>query len=107
LRLVQLDIYVDGKRVVQQKNAEGLKIEGAALMHHGSLFPGTHQVRVELVYTGKPGLFSYMEAYKFKLRPMTLVNVSADKPVRVKAVAYDRGAQYEFESRPDLKYIIE
>jgi hypothetical protein len=98
LKRTSLDLYVDGKRVFSAQGDEPLEQRRDL-----SLFPGTHQVRVEATYVGKGGLFSYMEAYRFKLREMLVVDVEDGKAKRIVATTFDRGPMEPWEKRPAMK----
>jgi hypothetical protein len=104
LKLTQVRVFIDGKRVDDEHNDNGIDLTKARVLYSGGIFPGTHQVRVESVYIGKGnGLFSYMEGYRFRVPQMTVVQIPEGKKLRVDAVAYDKGALEQWENRPAMK----
>jgi hypothetical protein len=108
LKLTQVRVFVDGKRVADANDDKGIDAAKARNFYEGALFPGTHQVRVETLYIGKPnGVFGYMEGIKIKLRKMTLVEAKDGKTAHVDAVAYDKGALQEFATRADMKLTVQ
>jgi hypothetical protein len=107
LRLTQLRVFVDGKRVTDQHNEAGIAATAATTVWSGSLFPGAHQIRVETVYFGKSnGLFSYMEGYRFRVPAMEVVQLVDGKSTRVDAVAFDKGALQQWENRPGMRMTV-
>ena len=104
LKLTQVRVFVDGKRVAEEKNDNGIDLTKTKQLYAGDVFPGTHQVRVESVYFGKSnGLFSYMEGYRFRVPQMAVVVIPAGKHLKVDAIAYDKGALERWEKRPAMK----
>jgi hypothetical protein len=104
LKLTQVRVFVDGKRVADEHNVNGIDLTKSRVLYSGGVFPGAHQVRVESVYFGKGnGVFSYMEGYRFRVPQMTVVQVPDGKKLRVDAVAYDKGALEQWENRPAMK----
>ncbi len=107
LKLIQVRVFVDGKRVTDANDQTGIDARKARVFYEGTVFPGTHQVRVETLYVGKAnGLFSYMEGIHIKVRGMTLVHPAEGKPAHVDAVAYDKGALQQFENRAGLRITV-
>lgn len=106
LLLTQVRVFIDGKRVTDEHSATMIDATKGKTFYEGKLFPGTHQVRVETIYVGKPnGVFGYMEAYHPKLRAMVVVEVAEGKTARVDASAYDKGAMEQWENRWGVKIV--
>lgn len=102
LKLTALEVTIDGKRVVHDESEGGLDRKKRARIHEAKLFPGHHQVRVEASYVGQGGLFSYMEAYRFRLKDVVVVEVKEGAAAVVDATAIDRGVMEAWEKRPAL-----
>lgn len=102
LKLTALEVTIDGKRVVHDESEGGLDRKKRARIHEAKLFPGHHQVRVEASYVGQGGLFSYMEAYRFRLKDVVVVEVKEGAATVVDATAIDRGVMEAWEKRPAL-----
>jgi hypothetical protein len=103
LRLVALEIHVDGKRVFAEKSEAGLDRSRRARLYEGKLFPGHHQVRVEAQYVGNGGLFSYMDAYRVKLREVIVLEVRKGGSTLVNVTTFDRGALEAWEKRAGMR----
>lgn len=109
LKLVQMRVFVDGKRVIDDSPTDANRPpRGERTLLSTRVFPGHHQVRIEASYVGESsGIFNYMEAVKVRMREMTVLEVDPSKGARVIAHAFDRGALEPWEKRPGLKFTVE
>lgn len=105
LKLVEMRVFLNGKRVVDDKPTDANRpARGERKLFETRVFPGHHQVRVETVYTGEDsGIFNYMSSVRVRMREMIVVEVDASNGAQVTAHAFDRGALEPWEKRPSLK----
>jgi hypothetical protein len=105
LKIVEMRVFLNGKRVVDDKPSDGNRpARGERKLFETRVFPGHHQVRIETTYVGEDsGIFAYMNDVRVRMREMIVVEVDATKGARVLAHAFDRGALEPWEKRPGLK----
>ena len=75
------------------------------VLFEGPLAPGPHEVRVRLSYEGDgKGVFSYLEAYAFKVKGARVITVDSATTTRVVVTGFDKGdATAEWSDRPGLR----
>jgi hypothetical protein len=105
LKLIELRVFLNGKRVIDDKPTDANRpARGERKLFETRLFPGHHQVRIETTYMGEDsGIFDYMSAVRVRMREMIVVEVDATHGATVQAHAFDRGALEPWEKRPGLK----
>lgn len=105
LKLVEMRVFLNGKRVVDDKPTDANRpTRGERKLFETRVFPGHHQVRIETTYVGEDsGIFDYMSSVRVRMREMIVVEVDATKGAQVSAEAFDRGALEPWEQRPGLK----
>ena len=76
---------------------------------NGAISPENHQISVFLEYEGHGyGLFSYLKAYRFKLRSSYTLTAEEGKSTTVKIVAFEKGDfTTELAERPSVRYDVE
>lgn len=76
---------------------------------NGRIVPGNHQVSVKLQYRGSGfGVFSYLEAYKFKVQSSHTFNAEGGKVTTIKIVGFEKGnITTDLKDRPAVKYDVE
>lgn len=74
---------------------------------NGRIVPGNHQIAVRLVFRGGGGVFSYTEAYKFKLQSSQTFAAEGGKITTVKVVSYEKGGiTAQMKDKPGVRYDI-
>jgi hypothetical protein len=111
LKLVTVEISVDGKKAVSRADANGIDATTTKELYTAPVVPGSHTVTAKLVYKGRSaGVFSYMEGYTFRLSDSTTVIAGATpeggaaQTAKLTIVGADRGATNEFEKRPLMRF---
>lgn len=105
--LVHARYYIDRRPVLVSHDHGGmLSNEGPVMVAQQDLVPGYHHFSVELSYRPKAGVFSYVDAYRYRLRgeAVFLVEKSDEATLHV---FVERGSAIteSFESRLRLKVL--
>lgn len=101
---------LDGAPVYTKVDVEG-DLEGREEFEvfNGRIVPGNHQISVQLIYRGHGfGVFSYLEAYKFKVQSSYTFNAEAGKVNTIKVVGFEKGGiTAELKDRPAVRYDVD
>lgn len=76
---------------------------------NGRVVPGNHQLVVKLTYRGHGfGVFSYLDAYRFKVQSSYVFNAEPGKSTQVKVVGIEKGGiTAELQDRPSVRYDVD
>jgi hypothetical protein len=76
---------------------------------NGRVVPGNHQVVVKLTYRGHGfGVFSYLDAYRFKVQSSYVFNAEPGKTTQVKVVGIEKGGiTADIQDRPSVRYDVD
>ena len=110
-RLVRAQYALDGTPIFNRTDSgegELADIEEMEIFN-GAISPGNHQISVFLEYEGHGyGLFSYLKAYRFKLRSSYTLTAEEGKSTTVRIVAHEKGDfTTELAERPSVRYDVE
>lgn len=101
LKLTSVEVTVNARALVSRASPNGLIISRDGVeMWTGTLFPGSHRIKAQLIYKGSGGLFGYLEGYTLKVTDTRTITVADGVPTTVDVHGTDRGATYPFEERP-------
>jgi uncharacterized small protein (DUF1192 family) len=101
---------LDGAPVYTKVDVEGdLERREEFEVFNGRIVPGNHQISVQLIYRGHGfGVFSYLEAYKFKVQSSYTFNAEAGKVNTIKVVGFEKGGiTAELKDRPAVRYDVD
>ncbi len=103
--------YVLDGGVLLEKVDEGGNLSGLEdlVLFDGRIEPGEHVLEVEGVCRGGGfGVFSYVEAYRFRLTSRYILNVREGRSTRLEIVLYQRpDLTLEAAKRLDLRYDVQ
>lgn len=107
-KIVRIAYALDGVPLLQKSDEAGaLPSREPFDIFNGSIAPGEHTLSVELELRGHGfGVFSYLNAYHFKLTSNHTFNAVAGKLSSVRVVSYEQGGPTTaFERRPAVHYV--
>ncbi len=106
-RLLEMSYSLDGENLLfktmdSDTDSRGKEVE----LFSGSIPAGTHNLSVVLVYRGHGhGLFTYLDAYQFKIKSSYPFTAEEGKQIVVKSIAYERGGiTTELQRRPNIRF---
>ena len=110
-RLIRAQYALDGTPIFNRTDSGDGELADLEEMEifNGAISPGNHQISVFLEYEGHGyGLFSYLKAYRFKLRSSYTLTAEEGKSTTVKIVAFEKGDfTTELAERPSVRYDVE
>lgn len=110
-RLVRAQYALDGTPIFNRTDTGDGELADLEEMEifNGAISPGNHQISVFLEYEGHGyGLFSYLKAYRFKLRSSYTLTAEEGKSTTVRIVAHEKGDfTTELSERPSVRYDVE
>jgi hypothetical protein len=76
---------------------------------NGRVVPGNHQLVVKMTYRGSGfGVFSYLDAYRFKVQSSYVFNAEPGKTTQVKVVGFEKGGlTADLQDRPSVRYDVD
>jgi hypothetical protein len=76
---------------------------------NGRVVPGNHQLVVKMTYRGHGfGVFSYLDAYRFKVQSSYVFNAEPGKTTQVKVVGFEKGGiTADIQDRPAVRYDVD
>jgi hypothetical protein len=98
---------LDGAPIYVKSDVEGdLEKREEFEVFNGRVVPGNHQLTVQMVYRGHGfGLFSYLEAYRFKVQASYTLEAAPGRIMTVKATGYEKGGiTTELKDRPAIAF---
>jgi hypothetical protein len=105
--LESVTYFLDGSKIYSRADASGdLSKKEEIKIFEGNIPPGNHQVTVNLVLRGNGfGVFSYLNAYKFKVNHSYNFIAEEGKVSRLRIISYEKnGLMRDFKDRPNIKY---
>ena len=110
-KLVRAQYALDGTPIFNRTDSGDGELADLEEMEifNGAISPGNHQISVFLEYEGHGyGLFSYLKAYRFKLRSSYTLTAEEGKATTVRIVAFEKGDfTTELSERPSVRYDVE
>lgn len=106
-RLIEMSYSLDGEILFSKTMEKEDKNSGEETeLFNGSLPAGTHNLSVLLVYRGHGyGVFTYLDAYKFKLKASYPFTAEEGKQIVVNTVAFEKGGlTTELHRRPMVRF---
>ena len=108
-RVEEVVYYLDDNKIYygdsQSAEARGSK---AFNVYDGNVIPGHHVLAVEYVLKGDSGFFTYLEAFRFRIRSTYTFFAPRGRITVVRANLYERGgALSDFRDRPHVKFDVE
>lgn len=101
---------LDGAPIYTKVDKEGdLDKREEFEIFNGRVVPGNHQVTVKLVFRGHGyGVFSYLDAYRFRVQSAYTFNAEPGKVTNVKVVGFEKGGiTAELQDRPAIRYDVD
>lgn len=105
-RLVETKVTVDGQDVSHRAAPRGQELDTLGRIFEGTVRPGWHVVRVELLYEGRnKGPFTYLDDYKVRLESTVDFNFQeGNRPGALEVLAYEKpGATVSVENKPIME----
>lgn len=105
--LESVTYFLDGSKIYSRADASGdLSKKEEIKIFEGNIPPGNHSVTVNLVLRGNGfGVFSYLNAYKFKVQHSYNFIAEEGKVSRLRIISYEKnGLMRDFKDRPNIKY---
>ena len=110
-KLAKIDYSLDGATIFSrdETNAQDLESKAEFEVFNGPVGPGTHQVAVDLEYTGNGfGVFNYIDGYRFKLKASYVFNAEEGKLSSIHIVGFEKGGfTTDLKDRPAVRFDVD
>ena len=110
-RLAKIQYALDGAPIYNRSDSgdSELEVSEEFEFYTGSIAPGNHQLSVYLEYQGHGyGIFSYLKAYRFKIKSSYTFTAEEGKLITIRVVAYEKGGiTTELQDRPAVRYDVD
>ncbi len=107
--LEQVHYHINGKsRLYLTRRDADLDSSGEIVVHSGALPPGSHVIDVEMIYSGRGRLFTYMKGYQFRITSRHVFYATEGRITKIESIGYERGDfTYSIEERPSVKFQVD
>lgn len=106
--LQSVQYWLDRKQIYLRDNTGGgLDAAKDFAVYDGSVIPGSHTLKMEVVVRGRSGAFAYMDAYRWKLRSSYTFYAARGRVTEVGIDTLERGGLgTALEDRPTVEYRV-
>ena len=107
LSLEKVEYFLDGDKIYGSDNRNNtLNKKREFTVYTGSVSPTHHILSVKMVYKGGGGFFSYMKAYRFRIRGSMPFFAARGQKVVIRVVGYQKGGLSRLEDSPTMRFEV-
>ena len=107
LKLKKVEYFLDGDNIYSSDNRNNMLNEKREFtVYTGSVSPTHHILSVRMIYQGGGGFFSYLKAYRFKIRGSLPFFAARGQKVVIRVVGYQKGGLSRLEDSPTMRFEV-